>query len=692
VDRAPHGANLEVLDEPAVGADGLRSHAGTRANEILTLDLRYEPARGRGEASLAQGARHLVETEAPIPAGEPPEPGEPQGLSHVADIDTTPLVALACKREDCIRPDVDHPVDPSREVNTEKRELRIGDGIHESAHQARPRRNQLPILTAERDDTDAVGTGGPAHRARDLVGMQAGAGDNPAGFDRPARGLDDEPRRALLAGNHLATQTDDRAGLLDLGGELATHGGVVDDPGVEHVERGEAGDMRLAFAQGFGPEHLDAHTVGVAPSLQLGKARLVVVVERDDDLAADRVVDAAVSAVLHHRDAARGAEPGLGGPGLVVDAGVDHTRVATTLVCADRRFLFNHNDGALGVLAQDRACRCQPHDPCTHDKHVCPVHPNARYCGKRAAAETCARSSLGEGRDERDKTWPMAAGGWSDMTRAWDRSADAGRRLDGRVAVVTGAGSDDGLTGIGVATAVLFATQGAKVGVVDISHERADATRRMIDDVGGECVVAVGDLTNPDDNARCIAEVARAFGRLDTLVNSAAIAGATGSPVDTDLAQWNATLDLNITAAMVAAKHAIPHLRAVGGGAIVNISSIAGTHGFGSGAYAASKAALIGLTKDWAYLHGRDGIRVNCLVLGHVYAPMGATGGEAQREPRRRAGLLGSEGTAWDVAWPAVFLASEESRWITGVALPVDAGTTASTALGVGTLNDQFPV
>ena len=277
------------------------------------------------------------------------------------------------------------------------------------------------------------------------------------------------------------------------------------------------------------------------------------------------------------------------------------------------------------------------------------------------------------------------------MTEPWQRSADVGRRLEGQVAVVTGAGAGDGLMGIGAATAVLFATQGARVGVVDISPERAEATRRMIDDAGGECVVAVGDLTNVDDNARCIGEVAGAFGRLDALVNSAAIIGAAGSPVDTDVQEWDATMAVNVTAAVLAAKHAIPHMRADGGGSIVNISSIAATHGFGSGAYAASKAALIGLTKDWAYLHGRDGIRVNCLVLGHVYSPMGVSGGDDLRERRRLAGLLGTEATAWDVAWPAVFLASEESRWITGVALPVDAGTTAATALGVETLNGRDP-
>jgi NAD(P)-dependent dehydrogenase (short-subunit alcohol dehydrogenase family) len=230
------------------------------------------------------------------------------------------------------------------------------------------------------------------------------------------------------------------------------------------------------------------------------------------------------------------------------------------------------------------------------------------------------------------------------MTQPWQRSTDAGRRLEGRVALVTGAGSGD---------------------------------------------VAVGDLTDASDNARCTAEVADAFGRLDVLVNSAAVAAAAGSPVDADVGDWNATMELNVTAAVLAAKYAIPHMRTAGGGAIINISSIAGTHGFGAGAYAASKGALIALTKDWAYLHGRDGIRVNCLVLGHVYAPMGASGGEDARERRRRAGPLGTEATAWDVAWPAVFLASDESRWITGVALPVDAGTTSTTTLAMHTLNER---
>jgi len=131
---------------------------------------------------------------------------------------------------------------------------------------------------------------------------------------------------------------------------------------------------------------------------------------------------------------------------------------------------------------------------------------------------------------------------------------------------------------------------------------------------------------------------------------------------------------------------AIPHLKRAGGGSIINVSSVAATRALGAGAYAASKAAIQALTRDWALLHGRDHIRANCIVVGHAHTPMGTTD-EAGRERRRLVSLLGTEGVAWDIAWPAVFLASEESRWISGVDLPVDAGATATTALGIHMLN-----
>jgi NAD(P)-dependent dehydrogenase (short-subunit alcohol dehydrogenase family) len=275
----------------------------------------------------------------------------------------------------------------------------------------------------------------------------------------------------------------------------------------------------------------------------------------------------------------------------------------------------------------------------------------------------------------------------------WSRSDDEGHRLAGKRAFVTGAGTTPGgeLLGIGEAIAVLFAAQGAKVAIADISSERAEATLRLVEDAGGEGVVTVGDLALLDDNARCVQEAVDAFGGLDTVVNSAALSGGGGSPVDVDLDTWEQVMSVNLHAILLTARHAVPHLVAAGGGTIINISSIAATRGHGSGAYAASKAAMLGLTRDWAYAHGRDGVRVNCILPGHVYTPMGDQGGPEIRERRRRAGLLPTEGVAWDIAWPAVFLASDESRWITGVEIPVDAGTTSSGAYALEILNERSP-
>ncbi len=271
----------------------------------------------------------------------------------------------------------------------------------------------------------------------------------------------------------------------------------------------------------------------------------------------------------------------------------------------------------------------------------------------------------------------------------WWRTDDPGHRLAGKRAFVTGAGTapDGDLMGVGEAIAVLFAAQGARVAVADKESDRAEATLTMIEQVGGEGIATIGDLTNVEDNRRCVEEAADAFGGLDVVVNSAALDGGGGSPAGVKLESWDAVMDLNLRAAFLVGRHSIPHLRAAGGGSIVNISSVAASLGHGSGAYAASKAGLEGLTRDWAFVHGREHIRANSIEIGHIYTPMGSRGGKAVRETRRRAGLLGTEGSAWDVAWPAVFLASDESAWITAVMLPVDAGTSSSGAFAMSLLN-----
>jgi len=274
----------------------------------------------------------------------------------------------------------------------------------------------------------------------------------------------------------------------------------------------------------------------------------------------------------------------------------------------------------------------------------------------------------------------------------WSRGVDPGRRLAGKRAFISGAGTAGGLTGIGEAMAVLFAVQGAQVGIADVSVERAGATLALVEAAGGSGMVVVGDLADLDDNRRCVAEVADAFGGIDTVVNNVAISGAGGSPAQVDVEEWHRVMAVDLDAALYTARHTLPHLVEAGGGAVINIASIAAIRGHGSGAYAAAKAALLGLTQDWAYVHGRDGIRVNCILPGHVYAPMGTHGGEPIRELRRQSTLLGVEGDAWDIAWPAVFLASDEARWITGVELVVDAGTTTTTPFAMHLLNGRRPV
>ena len=271
------------------------------------------------------------------------------------------------------------------------------------------------------------------------------------------------------------------------------------------------------------------------------------------------------------------------------------------------------------------------------------------------------------------------------------RSPDPAHRLAGRVAIVTGAGTSGELPGTGVAIATLFASQGARVGVVDISSDRAANTVDIIERLGGTGMAVVADITSGEACERSVSQVVDRFGGLDILVNNAAIVGGGGDVTSIDEAAWNRVVQVDLNAVMLMSRSAIPHLRSSEAGAIVNLSSIAGMRGMGSGAYAAAKGGVIGLTYDLAYSHARDGIRVNCIAPGHLFTPMGNQGGEELRERRRRAGLLGTEGTAWDAAWAALFLASDESRWITGVVLPVDAGTTSSTALAVQMLEMRSP-
>ena len=252
-------------------------------------------------------------------------------------------------------------------------------------------------------------------------------------------------------------------------------------------------------------------------------------------------------------------------------------------------------------------------------------------------------------------------------------------RLKDRSAIVTGAGASGDGFGTGRAMAVLFAGEGARVCVVDRDRQAAERTLHFVEQAGGEGFAATGDVTDEGDCARFVAQCAERFGGPDILVNNVGIAGSMAQLEELAMADWDHVLDTNLKSALLMAKAAVPAMRGRGGGAIVNIASIAGMLGYGALAYGASKAGMIQLTRDLAVAHGRDAIRVNAIAPGHIYTPMvaGLLAPEL-RAARRKAGPLGVEGDAWDIARAALFLASDEARFITGVCLPVDGGVTVT--------------
>jgi NAD(P)-dependent dehydrogenase (short-subunit alcohol dehydrogenase family) len=251
-------------------------------------------------------------------------------------------------------------------------------------------------------------------------------------------------------------------------------------------------------------------------------------------------------------------------------------------------------------------------------------------------------------------------------------------RLAGKVAIVTGAASVGPGVGIGKAVALLFAREGASVVLVNRSQAHAEGLKREIDAEGGRSLVYAADVTDAGQVERMMDQVVARYGRLDILHNTVGI-GAPGTVVNVAEAIWDQAMTVNLKSAMWCSRFAIPRMIAGGGGSIINVSSLAAIQGFrrgerGFAAYAASKAGLIGLTLATAADHSTAGVRANCLMVGMVHTPRLEEAGEEARKKRHAAIPLGTEGTAWDVGWAAVFLASEESRWITGAVIPIDGG------------------
>ena len=262
-------------------------------------------------------------------------------------------------------------------------------------------------------------------------------------------------------------------------------------------------------------------------------------------------------------------------------------------------------------------------------------------------------------------------------------------RLEGKVAIITGAGSSGPGIGNGKATSLLFAREGAKVLLVDATLERAEETQRMIREEGGEASVFQADMTNRGDCQAMADAAMERYGRLDILDNNVGMS-MRGTVVDVSEDDWDRIIAVNVKSMIFASGAAIPYMKESGGGSIINISSIAGLRAHSQTPYTTTKTAVIGLTFSMAADHGQDNIRVNCIAPGLLHTPMTAPRmNEEQREQRKSAAPLGTEGTAWDVGWAAVFLASEEARWITGIVLPVEAGLTVTSPVTYTTIGQQ---
>jgi len=264
-------------------------------------------------------------------------------------------------------------------------------------------------------------------------------------------------------------------------------------------------------------------------------------------------------------------------------------------------------------------------------------------------------------------------------------------RLEGKVAIVTGAGSSGPGWGNGKATAAVFAREGAKVLAVDLKREAAQETRSTIEAEGGTCAVHAGDMAKAADVQAMVEACLAEFGRIDVLHNNVGIV-AVGGPVEQSEADWDRVIDVNLKSMFLTCKHVLPVMakqfdKDGRGGAIVNIGSIAGIRWLGVPyiSYHASKGAVSQFSKAVAMEYAAKGIRCNTILPGLMNTPMiveplanayGAGGVQTMIEKRNAQCPTGRMGDAWDVAYAALFLASDEAKYITGVDLPVDGGIT----------------
>src|SRR6266849_4814070 len=254
-------------------------------------------------------------------------------------------------------------------------------------------------------------------------------------------------------------------------------------------------------------------------------------------------------------------------------------------------------------------------------------------------------------------------------------------RLEGKVALISGAGM-----GMGREAAVLFAREGARVVVCDINKSAADETVALVEKAGGQALAAIGDVAVEDDVKRMVEEGVTRFGALHVLYNNAGVLwkDRDRSVLETDGVQWDRVMAINLKSVFWVTKHGIPHLQAAGGGSIILIGSVSALAGFtrAQDAYTAAKGALIALNKSLAIQFAKDDIRSNIVHPGIIETPLQAPYlNDALRAEFKTAIPLGRIGQPRDIANAALFLASDESSFMTGAEMIVDGGFMAQYGL-----------
>ena len=261
-----------------------------------------------------------------------------------------------------------------------------------------------------------------------------------------------------------------------------------------------------------------------------------------------------------------------------------------------------------------------------------------------------------------------------------------GERLANKVAIVTGAGAVGPGWGNGKATSVLFAREGAKIFGVDINLAAAEETRSIIEQEGGACTMMKVDVSNPEEVKSMVNRCLETYGRIDILHNNVGIV-VLGGPVEISEETWDRVMTVNLKSMFLTCKYTLPHMERQGGGVIINISSVAAIRftGIPYITYYASKAGILGLTQGIALQYAAKNIRANCILPGLMDTPLireplkhfyAAGDIEKMIEIRNKQCPTGNMGDAWDVAHAALYLASDEARYITGAQLIVDGGLT----------------